>query len=128
MCDIFCWKGASSAVKWSSTFRRQATPIPSQIDVGFSQPASDVGFRQRVDVGTTLTSETAILTSREGGAPFRRYSAFRKLERTRIPDETGEQNLGTVNENVALAPAGPAPNGLGDAREPACDPNEQRLW
>ena len=41
---------------------------------------------------------------------------------------TGEQNLGTVNENVALASAGPALNGLGDAREPACDPNEQRLW
>ena len=29
---------------------------------------------------------------------------------------------------VALASAGPAPNGPGDGREPACDPNEQRPW
>ena len=121
--------GKGHLLRWDGVAPSAGKQLPYYLNGCGLQPASDVGFRQQVDVvGKALTSETATLTSREGGPPFRRVSAFRKLERTRIPDETGEQNLGTVNENVALASAGPAPNGPGDAREPACDPNEQRLW
>ena len=64
-----------------------------------------------------------------GGAVFQAGSAFRKLSQTRIPDETGEQNLDPVNEKwrwlrsvllqtarvmCASRPATPTSNGRGE--------------
>ena len=72
--------------------------------------------------------EQQMMTSQEeGGVAPEQRRAFRKCDANPDPRSNRGAELGYREREVALAPAGPAPNGLVDAREPACDPNEQRL-
>ena len=68
------------------------------------------------------------MTSQEGGVAPQQRRAFRKRDANPDPRRGRVAKLRNREREVALASAGPALNGLDDAREPAGDPNEQWPW